>query len=115
MGCIYTGYKFKNYIHGVYKIGMTSFNTPAERARKCKIKIIHYLLCKQAHKVELLLLESIARYVAWKLGMEHYGNDYFRYDVEKGNKNAQAEQISNDILKAVMKVADELKIKYELI
>ena len=115
MGCIYTGFKSKNYVHGVYKIGMTSFNTPAERARKCKIDIIHYMRCPNAHKVELLLLESIARYVGWKMGMEHFGNDYFHYNVEKGNKNKQAELIAVEILSTVAKVAETLKIDYELI
>lgn len=114
MGCIYIGIQTQKSVHGELKIGMTEAQKPNKRLSRNDIKCMCYLYCPGATKAQLLLLESVARYEAEKIGLKHHGNDWLSYPIEKGNKIGQGKAIAETIIENVIIAAKMIGVYYEI-
>ena len=119
MGCLYTGFDWRNRKNGYFKIGETSGQTPAARLSQIRqsdaFQCLGYIIIKGETKAERLLVESFVRERMEKVpALTHTQNDHFLYRIEsKERKYEQAQEFAELALLYSMKMCETLGLTYE--
>lgn len=116
MGCFYTGFDYYNRVNGYFKIGESSYKTPAKRYSQIRqtdhFQGLGYLTFTDDTKAQRLFVES---YVRMKLSTkyEHTQNDHFLYNIEKGRKYEQAQEMAEEALNYAEEACKIANISYK--
>ena len=120
MGCIYTGFDYKNRVNGYFKIGESGKNTPAQRLQQIRrtdcFECLAYLLLENDTKAERLFIES---YVRMKLEqnfeeLTHVQNDHFIYEIKNKQKYEQARQFADMAIKFAQEACIMAGVTYKI-
>lgn len=118
MGCVYCGFNYYNRKNGYFKIGQTSYDTPAARLanikRKEHFQCLGYVTLPNATLAERLYVESAMRLYMERAGFQNMGNDHFSYEIRQGCKYEQAHDMAAQVIKWVVKICDENQIQYKI-
>ena len=118
MGCVYCGFNYYNRKNGYFKIGETSYDTPAARLanikRKEHFQCLGYVILKNETRAERLYIESAIRLYMERAGFQNVGNDHFSYEIQQGCKYEQAEKMAKQVINWIVEICNQFHIEYEI-
>lgn len=120
MGCIYTGFDYKNRKNGYFKIGETEKPTPAARLSNIRssdsFQCLGWIRLYGETKAERLFVESYVRMMMERNPeLTHMQNDHFSYTItSKEQKYAQAYNFAKEALNHTIDVCKLAGIAYEI-
>lgn len=120
MGYFYTGYNFQKKKYGYFKLGETG--KPRLNDRLSQIRLIEkhfeclgYLILHDETQAQRRFVESYARMMMEKEPyLTQVQNDHFIYDITKGRKKTQAQDIANKTLSYAITACEMANIEYEM-
>lgn len=117
MGCFYVGFNYFRRKNGIFKLGETGKDTPAERLagirRNEHFQCLGWIKMPKATKAERLAVESYARLKVSYL-FEHVQNDHFLYNIAPNRKYEQAQEIAKLTIGYAVEACNLYNIPYSL-
>lgn len=119
MGCFYCGFDWRNRKNGYFKIGETSYPTPAKRLSQIRsgdaFQCLGYIEMIDETKPQRLYVES---YVRMKMA-EYFNeltsikNDHFTYQIIQGEKYPQAQKFADAAVNYAIDACNEQNILFK--
>lgn len=115
MACFYTGFNYFVRKNGIFKLGETGKDTPAQRLstirQKEHFQCLGYIVMPKATKSERLAVEAHARLKMSYL-FEQVKNDHFLYKVMPNHKYEQAREMAALALRYAIEACEMYNIPW---
>ena len=117
MACFYTGFNYFRRLNGLFKLGESGKNTPAQRLstirQKEHFQCLGWITMPKATKSERLAVEAHARLKMSYL-FEQIQNDHFIYKITPNRKYEQAQEMANLAIRYAIEACEMYNIAYSI-
>jgi len=117
IGWFYVGYDFLNRVNGYFKIGESGMQYLSSRLGQIRqsdaFECLGFLKMPNVTDAERLFIEASVRLALERVGFTHTQKDHFLYQIEKGRKVEQAQEIAEMALRFAMSACDLIGVQYE--
>ena len=117
MACFYTGFNYFCRKNGIFKLGETGKDTPAQRLSSIRqnehFQCLAWIKMPKATKSERLAVEAHARLKMSYL-FEQVQNDHFLYKITPNRKYEQAQEMANLAIGYAVEACEMYNISYSM-